>query len=326
MAQERRRRTVSSDIRRSRDIRDNRDTRSSRDPGEVRAERRGRRASTRSRVPLVAASALAVGAGALGTLWLVNGSGDTASAVRGANDSAGGKHRTRKHSERPSASSSATAEDRIKEVEIHGDSHGGGSRPGASGFPQSGPGTFVADRSDGGRIGGSGRELRYQVVVESNLAGKHTPAATAAEVRRILSDKRGWTANGEQSFRQVASGKHDFVIRLATPKSVDRICGRYGLDTGGEVNCRVGKDVVVNVKRWLLATRFYPDPEDLPDYRALIINHEVGHFLGRKHQGCPGEGRPAPVMMQQIKGLKGCVANAWPHDRQGRALGGPAES
>ncbi|MGW7571648.1 DUF3152 domain-containing protein, partial [Streptomyces tendae] len=38
---------------------------------------------------------------------------------------------------------------------------------------------------------------------------------------------------------------------------------------------------------------------------------------------CLGAGRPAPVMMQQIKGLKGCVANAWPFDADGRYLGGP---
>ncbi|NEE35844.1 hypothetical protein G3M53_61825, partial [Streptomyces sp. SID7982] len=36
-----------------------------------------------------------------------------------------------------------------------------------------------------------------------------------------------------------------------------------------------------------------------------------------------GKGRPAPAMMQQIDGLKGCVANAWPYDAKGRYLGGP---
>ncbi|MFF7601740.1 DUF3152 domain-containing protein [Streptomyces mirabilis] len=95
---------------------------------------------------------------------------------------------------------------------------------------------------------------------------------------------------------------------------MDKICGRYGLDTGGEVNCSVGKDVVVNLRRWLLATPVYA--HDVAAYRALIINHEVGHFLGHNHVTCPDAGKPAPVMMQQIKGMHGCAPNVWPYDRE----------
>jgi hypothetical protein len=143
----------------------------------------------------------------------------------------------------------------------------------------------------------------------------------AAEVDRILADGRGWTAGGEVGFRRVSGDTADFRVRLATAATVDRICGYYGLDTGGEVNCNVGQDVMVNLKRWLLATRYYAD--DVASYRALIINHEVGHFLGHGHEGCPGPGRPAPVMMQQIKGLHGCTTNVWPYDDGGRRITGP---
>ena len=111
------------------------------------------------------------------------------------------------------------------------------------------------------------------------------------------------------------------MIKIATPDTVDDICGAAGLLTGGEVNCDVGPTVVVNLKRWLLGSPEFDGP--IHDYRALIINHEVGHRIGHGHQGCPGPGRPAPVMMQQIKGLHGCTANAWPYDAHGHYLGGP---
>ncbi|MEV5015702.1 DUF3152 domain-containing protein [Streptomyces sp. NPDC053780] len=187
-------------------------------------------------------------------------------------------------------------------------------------IPSSGPGTFATAGGGGERVGGSGRTLTYVVQVEDGIG---IPARdVAAEVEEILSDERGWTADGIVGFRRVSGGASDFRVRLATAGTVDTICGRYGLDTGGEVNCNVGQDVMVNLKRWLLATQYYAD--DVTSYRALIINHEVGHFLGHGHEGCPGAGRPAPVMMQQIKGLHGCRTNVWPYDFEGRPIAGPA--
>ncbi|MFJ9980802.1 DUF3152 domain-containing protein [Streptomyces cyaneofuscatus] len=111
------------------------------------------------------------------------------------------------------------------------------------------------------------------------------------------------------------------VVKIGTAATTDRLCGAYGLKTRGEVNCRGGEQVMVNLKRWQLGSPQFDGP--VAEYRALIINHEVGHWLGRGHETCPGKGRPAPAMMQQIDGLKGCVANAWPYDAKGRYLGGP---
>ncbi|MET9356716.1 DUF3152 domain-containing protein [Streptomyces sp. NPDC006617] len=193
-------------------------------------------------------------------------------------------------------------------------------KPDPGSIPSSGPGTFATADGGGDRVGGSGRTLTYVVQVEDGI-GISAPDV-AAEVERILADERGWTADGKVGFRRVSGGASDFRVRLATAGTVDDICGQYGLDTGGEVNCNVGQDVMVNLKRWLLATQYYAD--DVTSYRALIINHEVGHFLGHGHEGCPGAGRPAPVMMQQIKGLHGCRTNVWPYDADGRPVTGPA--
>ncbi|MFD8428798.1 DUF3152 domain-containing protein [Streptomyces coelicoflavus] len=195
-----------------------------------------------------------------------------------------------------------------------------GEKPDPDSIPSSGPGTFATADGGGDRVGGSGRTLTYVVQVEDGLGIPAREVAT--EVERVLADERGWTADGKVGFRRVSGGASDFRVRLATAGTVDDICGQYGLDTGGEVNCNVGQDVMVNLKRWLLATQYYAD--DVTSYRALIINHEVGHFLGHGHEGCPGAGRPAPVMMQQIKGLHGCRTNVWPYDADGRPITGPA--
>ncbi|MFG2936812.1 DUF3152 domain-containing protein [Streptomyces sp. NPDC048282] len=188
-------------------------------------------------------------------------------------------------------------------------------------LPATGPGTFITAAGGSGEVG-SGTVLRYRVDVETGI--NLSPTDVARQVDRILADPRGWTADGRSAFERVSSGPADFAVRVATPGTVDRICGEYGLDTGGEVNCDVGKNVMVNLRRWLLATPVYA--HRVKDYRALIVNHEVGHFLGHGHVGCPGAGRPAPVMMQQIKGMYGCLPNVWPYDDRGRYVTGPAVS
>ncbi|MET7692901.1 DUF3152 domain-containing protein [Streptomyces sp. NPDC005483] len=191
--------------------------------------------------------------------------------------------------------------------------------PSTTPLPESGPGTFVIAPGGSERVG-KGTPLRYRVEVEKGIT--ISPEDVAAQVERTLADPRGWTADGHSAFQRVSEGPTDFVVRLATPATVDRKCAEGGLDTGGKVNCSVNRNVMVNLRRWVLATEFYR--EDVVGYRSLIINHEVGHFLGHGHVTCPGKGQPAPAMMQQIKGLLGCVPNVWPYDSDGRLLTGPA--
>ncbi|MFC8114906.1 DUF3152 domain-containing protein [Streptomyces sp. NPDC057299] len=279
-----------------------------------------RRRGVRSRLlwPVLAAGAVLVFAGGLA---LREGGEAVADRSAGATAAAGSPDPSA--SARPGprgAVETEKAETTEQEKEKTDGTEGAGKERDPDSIPSSGPGTFATADGGGQRVGGSGRTLTYVVQVEDGIG---IPARdVAAEVERILADERGWTADKIAGFRRVSGGASDFRVRLATAGTVDTICGRYGLDTGGEVNCNVGQDVMVNLKRWLLATRYYAD--DVTSYRALIINHEVGHFLGHGHEGCPGAGRPAPVMMQQIKGLHGCRTNVWPYDSAGRPITGPA--
>ncbi|MFD8079654.1 DUF3152 domain-containing protein [Streptomyces sp. NPDC059718] len=181
-----------------------------------------------------------------------------------------------------------------------------------------GNGIFTTATAEG-RAVGTGVIRRYRVQVEGGTG--IDPEDAAALISSILADKRGWTRDRRNGFQLVSSGAYDFAVKIASPATVDRICGAAGLNTHGEVNCNVGRQVMVNAKRWQTGSPRFTGPLD--EYRAVIINHEVGHRIGHGHEGCPGQGKPAPVMMQQIYGLKGCTPNAWPYATDGTYISGP---
>ncbi|MEU5028319.1 DUF3152 domain-containing protein [Streptomyces milbemycinicus] len=194
------------------------------------------------------------------------------------------------------------------------------SRPPRQGSPATATGEFVTAKSSGAVIGKGSDLRRFKVMVEKGTGIDAKRAA--AEISAILADKRGWTTDGTHAFQLVADGPSDFEVKIATPDTVDEICGAVGLDTHGEVNCDAGTQIMVNLKRWNTGSPEFSGP--ISGYRALIVNHEVGHRIGHGHETCPGKGKRAPVMMQQIYGLKGCVANEWPYSAKGRYIEGPA--
>lgn len=129
-----------------------------------------------------------------------------------------------------------------------------------------------------------------------------------AEILAILGDARGWTEPGTLRF-QLVEENADVRIRIATPATVDARC--FPLRTGGRLSCRSGSTLNINSDRWAGATSFWT--ASLGEYRAYVINHEMGHFLGHGHVNCPGSGQLAPVMQQQTKSLQGCQPNGWPY-------------
>ncbi|MDX3244199.1 DUF3152 domain-containing protein [Streptomyces sp. ME18-1-4] len=274
----------------------------------------------------LAALALLGAAGFAAVGWTSAGAGGTSaegrSTTSGESGGAAGSSSAPPRTATPSSTASPRTSGGPSAGSSAGSSDGSGGRSAGTskdGIPASGPGTFTTASGSSAKVG-KGTALRYRVDVEDGI--KLSATDVARQVELILADRRGWTADGRSAFRRVSVGAVDFVVRVATPGTVDKICGQYGLDTGGEVNCNVDDNVMVNLKRWLLATPVYA--KDVTAYRALIINHEVGHFLHHNHVGCPGPGRPAPAMMQQIKGMNGCVPNVWPYDEQGRFITGPS--
>lgn len=153
-------------------------------------------------------------------------------------------------------------------------------------------------------VWGSGPLRRFTVEVEEGTGVD--PTTFAAEVERVLSNDRSWIGSGKISLQRVGSGG-SFRVTLASSATTHALC--LPLDTGRTLSCYQRGRAVLNLYRWHNGSPYFPD---LPSYRNYMINHEVGHALGHGHTGCPAPGEPAPVMMQQTKGLGGCTPNGWP--------------
>jgi hypothetical protein len=130
-----------------------------------------------------------------------------------------------------------------------------------------------------------------------------------------LNSPSGWSQAG-YSFSQTTS-TGDLSLVLATPEEV----AAASPGCSAEWSCRVGRDVLINETRWNEATvSWNTDGGSLRDYRHMVINHEVGHWLGFGHVNCSGLGELAPVMQQQSIDLQGCTHNPWPLPSEIQAL------
>lgn len=129
----------------------------------------------------------------------------------------------------------------------------------------------------------------------------------AAQANQTLNDSRGWSQLGI-SFQQVASGG-SFQLILSQASEVPS----FSPGCSAEWSCRVGSAVIINDNRWRETTAAWQAAGgSLRDYRHMVINHEVGHWLGHGHAGCMSAGGLAPIMQQQSIDLQGCKFNPWP--------------
>ena len=155
------------------------------------------------------------------------------------------------------------------------------------------------------RVGTGSTVYTYTIYVENGTISR--PYRFAQAVHEILSDRRSWIKGGKVAFQQVADNATTQVV-LARPATVDKLCAP--LDTQGEVSCRMGSKVVINYERWKNGVPHWEGP--IRTYRQMVVNHEMGHRIGKGHAYCSGPGQAAPVMQQQTYGLQGCHENPWP--------------
>lgn len=147
--------------------------------------------------------------------------------------------------------------------------------------------------------------VTYQVSSRGTLSA--SLAEFKALVNQTLNDTRGWARLGV-AFQEVASGgSFTFILSEASQMT------SFSTGCSVEYSCRVGTSVIINQDRWVGATAPWNSAGgSLRDYRHMVVNHEVGHWLGHGHAACGGAGQQAPVMLQQSIDLQGCAFNPWP--------------
>ena len=207
------------------------------------------------------------------------------------------------------------------------------SPPVNDGVPTHGAGTFAVSGGGTDVVGTGATLVKYRVEVEEGIDWlghtPWTPSGFASTVEQIIAHPRGWTRSAESpitnpdehmtaaswSFQRVAGDDYSVRVRLATPDTVDRLCGAAGVSTRGVYSCRFGTTLMINLRRWLNGAAGFP--MDVQAYRHMVIDHEMGHYLGFDHMRCPGSGRLAPVMQTQTISLGGCTPNAYPFTADG---------
>lgn len=138
---------------------------------------------------------------------------------------------------------------------------------------------------------GPGPAFTYSVEVEEGITLPEGDQPFAAQVHHTLVHPLGWKRRGFQ-FRRVDTAP-TLRIRLTAQDTARELCG---FDLPYDTSCRIGDTVYLSAPRWIRGAHTY---DSLTAYRAYVVNHEVGHFLGYGHEPCPEDGARAPVMMQQ---------------------------
>lgn len=169
-----------------------------------------------------------------------------------------------------------------------------------AGFNEGNTGTTKA------RIINCVKTIYYQVEVWGNVVADINDFK--AKVAETYKDSRGWSQIA--NFKEVESGG-DFSLILSDAASLDATPG-----CSGDLSCTTwSNQVIINDERWREGTEASRNAGmSTRDYQHMVINHETGHWLGHyAHIESCENGGPAPIMLQQSTGLRGCSSfNAWP--------------
>jgi len=148
--------------------------------------------------------------------------------------------------------------------------------------------------------------VKVHISVDDDVVHKYSitnPAQIEFYVVAYLNDPDGWSKKG-YFFEPVDKHRSSVWIRLSSPKTVGEKCGLEGNLSCAELG---GRNMYLNSDRWFHGAS--KSKLSLDNYRQYMVSHEIGHILGFDHVECPCIDCPAPIMMQQTKGIGQCSPN-----------------
>lgn len=149
------------------------------------------------------------------------------------------------------------------------------------------------------------KTIRYRFSIDADVFSSYTISDysdVAYLVGMYLNDPNGWAKHG-YSFEPVNTGGR-VHIRLSSPTTIRSACGVPDNLSCAELG---GRRMYLNADRWFHGAPASKLP--LHKYRQYMVSHEIGHILGHDHEHCPCKDCPAPIMMQQTKGIGECRPN-----------------
>ena len=205
-------------------------------------------------------------------------------------------------------------------------------------FKMTGDGVLTVVPGSGKEVEGAGDVRWVSISVEG---GVNVDAEAFADyVMEVLKDNRGWGSGGTFQFVRT-DGAADYRVVLASPTTAAALCpdphvvanagpvaevtlspGASATATpsqasntasataeGVEVLCDDSGGVVLSTYDWIKGIDNYAD--DVNSSRIFMIQHRLGHLLGKADASCSSE--RADIMVNQDQELpEGCAVNPWP--------------
>lgn len=139
-------------------------------------------------------------------------------------------------------------------------------------------------------------------------------ASLTTKAQATLDNPHGWTLGGSLKFLS-SSSNCNVTIWVA---SASEMAG-FAPACAKQSTCQVGNNVVINASNWAKAPADWKG--SLEEYRAELINHEIGHWLGFDHAKCSATSPVAPLAQPTLI-VSGCSPqwHAIPAELQGRKV------